>query len=547
MCEIYKQKMHGPKYAWVIHTPDKYGWWKRTFTTVDCTPEEVNKGAQGILYVNYMWLSSSKRKTVAGMTSNEFNSKFVQRATSANVNDTDYKGFAYDAAWLVALALNRCAQELGPNFHLDTKPFGDRNFSDLMKQSLLSTEFLGVTSLVKVNDKGDRSGVFEISQLKGSEFKAISSHDVRESALNMYPGITFEWEGGKPPSDRQIKHNVLNSMSMAVFVFMCSMASLGICLAVTFLYFNVKNRKRRLIKMSSPNLNNVIIFGCILSYISVILFAFDGKHLTAELCKARAASLCFGFTFAFGSLFSKTWRVHKITRIYSAKKLIIKDLYLFGVVGGLLLIDVVILLNWNFLDPFQKKIKHLNSYHDHKDDSILNVPYLYTCEVNNIAIWLGLLYSYKGILLLFGLFLAWETRNVKIPALNDSHHIGMAVYNVVIVCIVGTPVVSFVQAKQFEASFIVTAICILFSTTSTLCIVFVPKIAALRKSGQEEYRLRARTFSSMEGCSTNDVRNYVNDTFDKEEELRQLKDMLKRFQLEKQKRLECDGSCSTQL
>ena len=56
------------------------------------------------------------------------------------------------------------------------------------------------------------------------------------------------------------------------------------------------------------------------------------------------------------------------------------------------------------------------------------------------------------------------------------HTLGMAVYNVVIVCIVGTPVVSFVQARQFEASFIVTAICILFSTTSTLCIVFVPKV-----------------------------------------------------------------------
>lgn len=49
---------------------------------------------------------------------------------------------------------------------------------------------------------------------------------------------------------------------------------------------------------------------------------------------------------------------------------------------------------------------------------------MYICEVNNIAIWLGLLYSYKGILLLFGLFLAWETRTVNIPALNDSQHIG---------------------------------------------------------------------------------------------------------------------------
>ena len=54
---------------------------------------------------------------------------------------------------------------------------------------------------------------------------------------------------------------------------------------------------------------------------------------------------------------------------------------------------------------------------------------------------------------------------------------GMAVYNVVIVCIVGTPIVSFVQAKQFDVSFVITAACILFSTTSTLCIVFVPKVS----------------------------------------------------------------------
>lgn len=59
--------MHGPKYVWVIHTPDKYGWWKRSLTGVTCTPEEVNKGADGILLVNYMWLSSSNRRTVAGM------------------------------------------------------------------------------------------------------------------------------------------------------------------------------------------------------------------------------------------------------------------------------------------------------------------------------------------------------------------------------------------------------------------------------------------------------------------------------------------------
>ena len=48
----------------------------------------------------------------------------------------------------------------------------------------------------------------------------------------------------------------------------------------------------RLIKMSSPSLNNVIILGCILSYASVILFALDGDYLTADLCKvSRLLSL----------------------------------------------------------------------------------------------------------------------------------------------------------------------------------------------------------------------------------------------------------------
>ena len=58
---------------------------------------------------------------------------------------TNYKGFAYDAAWLVAIALNKTAQDLGPNNYLDTLPFGNENFSDLMKENLLRTEFQGMT------------------------------------------------------------------------------------------------------------------------------------------------------------------------------------------------------------------------------------------------------------------------------------------------------------------------------------------------------------------------------------------------------------------
>ena len=59
---------------------------------------------------------------------------------------------------------------------------------------------------------------------------------------------------------------------------------------------------------------------------------------------------------------------------------------------------------------------------------IIYRPMIYHCAMNNSFVWLLLVYGFKGILLIFGLFLAWETRKVKIAALNDSHHIGKSAY-----------------------------------------------------------------------------------------------------------------------
>ncbi len=82
--------------------------------------------------------------------------------------------------------------------------------------------------------------------------------------------------------------------------------------------------------MSSPNMNNLIIIGCILTYISVILLGLD-SNLAAEetfpyICTARAWVLMSGFTLSFGSMFSKTWRVHSIfTNVQLNKKVIFEN------------------------------------------------------------------------------------------------------------------------------------------------------------------------------------------------------------------------------
>ena len=88
---------------------------------------------------------------------------------------------------------------------------------------------------------------------------------------------------------------------------------------------------------------------------------------------------------------------------------------------------------------------------------------------------------------MFGLFLAWSTRYVTIPVLNDSHYIGMSVYNIVILSIVGVVVSTALDGTiHSQASVTVTCLCILVSTAVTMFLVFVPKVSR-QYSGKDMY------------------------------------------------------------
>ncbi len=57
-----------------------------------------------------------------------------------------------------------------------------------------------------------------------------------------------------------------------------------------------------------------------------------------------------------------------------------------------------------------------------------------------ITFFSGVIYAYKGLQLVLGLFLAYETRSQKVRQINDSRLVVMAVYNVVILCGITAPV-----------------------------------------------------------------------------------------------------------
>lgn len=73
---------------------------------------------------------------------------------------------------------------------------------------------------------------------------------------------------------------------------------------------------------------------------------------------------------------------------------------------------------------------------------------------------------------------------MSIPALNDSKYIGMSVYNVGIMCIIGAAV-SFLTRDQPNVQFCIVALVIIFCSTITLCLVFVPKVPASASADHE--------------------------------------------------------------
>lgn len=90
--------------------------------------------------------------------------------------------------------------------------------------------------------------------------------------------------------------------------------------------------------------------------------------------------------------------------------------------------------------------------------------------------WFGALYIYKGLLLVLGTFLAWETRTVRVTELNDSKYIGACIYNVAILCVFGVPIAHVLSVEQTTLAFVLNAWLIMFCTTISLCIIFVPKV-----------------------------------------------------------------------
>ncbi|XP_063989101.1 gamma-aminobutyric acid type B receptor subunit 2 [Diachasmimorpha longicaudata] len=492
-CEAYKYRMFGRKYQWMIMGTYTEKWWLNA--DGGCAPSELAEALHGAILTDLLPLSTERQITVSGITPDEYQVEYDSRRGNEY---SRFHGYTYDGIWAVALAIQHVARRIRHfrrNQTVADFKYRDPLWEKLFLDALRNTSFEGVTGPVRFYDN-ERKAYILLKQFQSGKEVKVGEYDGITGSLDFSRGQPLIWRGRSPPKDRTVHVIEHSTVNITIYSVIATAAAVGIVMAAVFLAINIRYRNQRYIKMSSPHLNNLIIVGCMLTYSSVIFLGLDStlSSVTAfpYICTARAWLLMAGFSLAFGAMFSKTWRVHSIFTDVKLNKKVIKDYQLFMVVGVLLVIDLAIMTTWQVADPFYRETKQMEPYPHPSSDDIMMIPENEYCQSNRMTLYLGSIYAYKGLLMIFGAFLAWETRHVSIPALNDSKYVGMSVYNVVIMCVTGAAI-SFVLADKQDTMFIMLSIFIIFCSTGTLCLVFVPKLIELRRNpqGAIDKRIRA--------------------------------------------------------
>ncbi|XP_073821590.1 gamma-aminobutyric acid type B receptor subunit 3 [Musca autumnalis] len=399
-----------------------------------------------------------------------------------------YAPQTYDAVWAIALSLraaeDRWRKDPMQHSKLDRFDYTRSDMATEFLQQMGKLDFLGVSGPVSFSGP-DRIGTTAFYQIQNGQLEPIALYYPAENALDFRcPHCKrVKWHGGQVPIAKRVFKVRVATIAPMAFYTIATLSSVGIAMALAFLAFNLHFRKLKAIKLSSPKLSNITAVGCIFVYTAVILLGLDYSTLPspedtfATVCTARVYLLSAGFSLAFGSMFAKTYRVHRIfTRTGSVfKDKMLQDIQLILLVCGLLLVDGLVVTLWVVTDPMERHLHNLTLEISNIDRSVVYQPQVEVCRSQHTQTWLGALYSYKGLLLVVGVYMAWETRHVKIPALNDSQYIGVSVYSVVITSGIVVVLANLISERVTLAFITITAL-ILTSTTATLCLLFIPKL-----------------------------------------------------------------------
>ncbi|XP_021322612.1 gamma-aminobutyric acid type B receptor subunit 2 isoform X2 [Danio rerio] len=480
--KIYNVKMYGQKYQWILPEWVQSSRWTDIDST-NCTSENILTAIEGSISADIESLSSSHIRGISGRTPQEYEKEYNERRQMKQLGGSKFHGFAYDGTWVIAKALTRVMEtvkyrerySVHRNFTLT-----DQEVGQMILEAMDKINFFGVTGHVMFQ-KGERVANVKFAQYQDGKAVDIEKYSAITDELEFISPIRFHKD--KPTKDRTHVYPHRKRISILLYAIVSFLTFLGIFTACIFLVFSLKHRSHWAISMSRPLMNSLIILGAVLSYSSIFFMGLDGSYVSDRVfevsCTVQISCLSIGCTTAFGAMFAKIWQIHLFFKNHSIDKKNTKNYGPNLLVILLFLIDLSLLISLQVLDPFRRTVKEYRIQpHPHGQDFFIQ-PFSERCENTHGLFWMAAFYIYKGTLLLSTCFLAWSTRHMNIPAVNDSRSIRFSVFVSVPVILIGTCASMFWQHRP-NVQFCIVTLVIVTCCCCTLCMVFVPKIIIIR-------------------------------------------------------------------
>ncbi|KAJ3209772.1 hypothetical protein HDU67_005952 [Dinochytrium kinnereticum] len=198
----------------------------------------------------------------------------------------------------------------------------------------------------------------------------------------------------------------------------------GVLLSLLAISFTIYFRRKPAFKSASPTFLSMYAVGALFAFLGVVAYNLPVNVL---YCKIGLWLFSEGCMLLFSAMVVKNWRIYWIfMKSRTAQVTIIKDAFLIMFVLALLLVNTGVLAAFTFLSPYQ-----ISSV-------VIDGDAWPICASPAINTWIWILLAPPALVLLYGVFISFSTRNVT-SKFNESGQINLAIYVTMLSLIVLVP------------------------------------------------------------------------------------------------------------
>lgn len=431
MCEVYKTNFSS-RYTFIF---DHRSLSEIYSTPVNCTENQIAQALEGVYIMQYRLVppnTSAEETLVSGFTYEQYSEEYIDELRRFQQEKMDqildennlYANLLYDQVWAFAMAANRSLDRIGfLNNSITSNNVRDiAVIRDLLTKELKNIEFNGASGFIKFGEEQEVQTSVDIYQVRNGTLVLIGMYD---GSLK----FKKEFDNSSLLDDTFDTRYHLVSLWLGSLTILCDGLLILLTLFNTIAIVTLKNQAE--IKSTGFNLSLVILFGCYLQLFSPIITTarvmFDSK-LPTILCSLQFWLFINGTNVILVTLLLRLVRTFHIFRSFRSTGKFWSDRYLLLYVILLCSPMLALMVIQSAVDPF-------NLYVSRTFVSSTNPPHIQLhqfCTSSFINVWLSLSFGLIGMVMIFAIFFAIQTRHIKHKHFKDTKKVTIFIFSICI-------------------------------------------------------------------------------------------------------------------